>query len=116
MFKGISFFIKKGWQYDKCYISRNVSNSTITYVVENGAPQRLDFVMGNYKLQIVPVYIKEDSSKEVALSTYNTFMTSEATAPFAALFSEDDAVVEQALNRIASVIEAKEASIKASAN
>ncbi len=24
MFKGISFFIKKGWQYDKCYILWNV--------------------------------------------------------------------------------------------
>ncbi len=64
---------------------------------ESGNVYRVDCVVGNYFISVQNNYVVPENELEAA---YTHFRTSDETAYFAALFSEDDAVFRAAVDRI----------------
>ena len=61
MFKGLSFFVKQGWKYDKCYILWNVFyqlvNSMIPVIAALAPRYIIDELMGQARPQMLVLYV-----------------------------------------------------------
>ena len=61
MFKGLSFFVKQGWKYDKCYILWNVFyqlvNSMIPVIAALAPRYIIDELMGEARPQMLVLYV-----------------------------------------------------------
>ncbi|MBQ8345785.1 MAG: hypothetical protein IJY42_05935 [Clostridia bacterium] len=78
-------------------IKRDFSGFEILYTVEEGVKREAIFLLGAYTVTIRPAFVMDEAAHPAA---YQDFLTNPRTAFLARLFSDDDTVVQSAVDEM----------------